>query len=104
MAADNAPRSHNVPRSFRKPLADVNPYLAIDSDRWLRTHGRPPPPKISDTQQKELDQCFRLIDTDRGGTVDATELGNALQVKMPRRGHDALQYWTSPLVISYFDV
>jgi EF-hand domain len=95
MAAAKAPRSHNVPRSFRKPLADVNPYLAIDSDRWLRTHGRPPPPKISDAQQKDLYQCFRLIDTDRGGTVDATELGNALQVKLSWRGHDAEQCWLS---------
>jgi EF-hand domain len=95
MAANNGLQSRPVPRSFRKPLADVDPYLAIDSARWLRTHGRPPPPKLSDTQRKELDQCFKLIDTDRGGTVDAAELGNALQVGMRRsadhRGRKHLQ-------------
>lgn len=81
MAAHKAATAHHVPRSFSKRLQQVNPSLAIDQERWLRSHGRPPPPNITDTQRKELEQCFKLIDSDRGGTVDAAELGNALQVR-----------------------
>lgn len=71
-----------IPRSFHKPLEQVNPCLSQDIERWLRIHGRPPPPNISDQQRKELEQCFKLIDTDRGGTVDAAELGSALTVRV----------------------
>lgn len=68
----------SIRRSFHKPVEQVNPCLSQDIERWLRIHGRPPPPNISDQQRKELEQCFKLIDTDRGGTVDAAELGSAL--------------------------
>ncbi len=57
-----------------------NPCVYIDTEHWLRTHGRPPAPKLGAEQLAQLSESFKLIDTDGGGTVDAGELGAALQV------------------------
>lgn len=58
-----------------------NPCVYVDTEHWLRTHGRPPAPKLGAEQLAQLSECFQLIDTDGGGTVDAGELGAALQAR-----------------------
>ncbi len=58
-----------------------NPCVYIDTEHWLKTHGRPPAPKLSTEQLAQLSESFKLIDSDGGGTVDAGELGAALQVR-----------------------
>lgn len=60
-----------------------NPCVYIDTERWLRTHGRPPAPKLAPEHSAQLTESFKLIDSDGGGTVDAGELGAALKVGPP---------------------
>lgn len=60
-----------------------NPCVYIDTEHWLRTHGRPPAPKLGPEQVAQLTESFKLIDSDGGGTVDAGELGAALKVYCP---------------------
>lgn len=58
-----------------------SPCVYVDMEHWLRTHGRPPAPKLGAEQLAQLSESFKLIDTDGGGTVDAGELGAALQAR-----------------------
>lgn len=37
-------------------------------------------PKLSDEQQKQLEECFELMDADGSGAIDADELGAAFKV------------------------
>lgn len=45
---------------------------------WLKRHGIPPPPPALTGQQKlEIEECFRLLDEDGSGGLDADELYEA---------------------------
>ena len=42
---------------------------------WLSKHGiHPPPPQITENQRAEVEECFKLLDEDGSGSLDADEL------------------------------
>lgn len=79
--AESQPTHRQKPGSASKAARTrdcSNPCVYIDTEHWLRTHGRPPAPKLGAEQLAQLTESFKLIDSDGGGTVDAGELGAAL--------------------------
>jgi len=61
-------------------MSIVEPPLSSSFPQWLVKNGRPePPPELTDTQEKEIAQAFKLLDADGGGSLDADELYQAFQ-------------------------
>lgn len=50
-----------------------------DLDRWLRSHGKTVRPRLSRLDARILPLCFRLMDLDGSGAIDADELAVALK-------------------------
>jgi hypothetical protein len=57
-----------------------NPCVHIDTEHWLRIHGRPQAPKLETIQLDQFTESFNLVKSSNGGTVEAGELGAALSV------------------------
>ncbi|XP_024367162.1 uncharacterized protein [Physcomitrium patens] len=63
------------------PLKEASIILANSLvDRWLRAHGRPKQPELSEKQKIELRECFDIIDSAGTGVITTDEASLAFAV------------------------
>eukprot|EP00887_Chlorella_sp_A99_P006580 scaffold3.g6580.t1 len=62
------------------PLERANPLLSCAISKWLRVHGKTVKPKLTAEQQANLRLCFKMMDADGSGAVDAEELESAFKL------------------------
>eukprot|EP00798_Chlamydomonas_sp_ICE-L_P009038 gene9038-16160_t len=73
-------RAVPLPETTGVEMADINNDLFIQTKKWLKAHGKGVRPKLTETQKQELQQCFKLMDEDGSGAIDAEELGAAFKL------------------------
>ncbi|KAL4458660.1 hypothetical protein ABPG75_013525 [Micractinium tetrahymenae] len=69
-----------LPPSTKVPLERANPVLSCAIGKWLKAHGKTVKPKLSESQKADARMCFKLMDADGSGAIDAEELGAAFRL------------------------
>ncbi|CAG9467653.1 unnamed protein product [Pedinophyceae sp. YPF-701] len=76
-AAVRAARADTAKREAQEAHEAI---LEAKQKRWLLKRGHPePPPELSEQQRREIEMCFKLLDDDGSGALDADELYDAFK-------------------------
>ncbi|KAL4429344.1 hypothetical protein ABPG77_005118 [Micractinium sp. CCAP 211/92] len=78
--SEPSPGPLELPPSTKVPLERANPLLSCTIGKWLKAHGKTVKPKLSESQKADARMCFKLMDADGSGAIDAEELGAAFRL------------------------
>ncbi|PRW60018.1 EF hand [Chlorella sorokiniana] len=80
--ASEPPRlqARDLPKGTKVPLERATPLLACAVSKWLRAHGKTVRPKLTEEQKANLKTCFKYMDADGSGAIDAEELDAAFKL------------------------
>eukprot|EP00798_Chlamydomonas_sp_ICE-L_P031497 gene31497-6685_t len=67
-----------LPETIAHEFTDLQNEVGVSIKRWLKCHGKAVRPKLTESQKQELQHCFKLMDGDGSGAIDAEELASAI--------------------------
>ena len=75
-----SPHARDMPASTRKDVYEVDPALYDSHSKWLRSRGKGIRPHLTESQRRELETVFHLMDEDGSGSIDTKELSHAFKL------------------------